>query len=249
MSGWYVAAAALFSGVAVVGAWPASPRRDELMSAVGAGASSAPPEVARGSTDLLRLRAPLSLVAGMGAALAVGGWLGAVLGIAVSRVAWRALGRMEPADARRRRESLVALLPQAVDLMASALAVGASPDAAVRVVAEAVDEPMRHELGRIQHRLSLGVDPVRVWSEVGRHPELGALGRCLARALESGASVSDALHRLAEDLRRSARAEVEARARTVGIRAAAPLGLCLLPAFILTGIVPLVAGTVSVLFR
>ena len=199
--------------------------------------------------DLLRLRAPLSLVAGMGAALLVGGRLGALLGIAVSLVAWRALGRMEPADARRRRESLVALLPQAVDLMASALAVGASPDAAVRVVAEAVDEPMHHELGRIQHRLSLGVDPVRVWSEVGRHPELGALGRCLARALESGASVSNALHRLAEDLRRSARAEVEARARTVGVRAAAPLGLCLLPAFILTGIVPLVAGTVSVLFR
>lgn len=249
MSGWYVAAAALFSGAAVAAAWPASPSREELMRAVGGGARSAPREVARGSADLLRLRAPLSLVAGMGAALVVGGWLGAVLGIAVSLVAWRALARMEPADARRRRESLVALLPQAVDLMASALAVGASPDAAVRVVAEAVDEPMRHELGRIQHRLSLGVDPVRVWSEVGRHPELGALGRCLARALESGASVSHALHRLAEDLRRSARAEVEARARTVGVRAAAPLGLCLLPAFILTGIVPLVAGTVSVLFR
>ena len=43
----------------------------------------------------------------------------------------------------------------------------------------------------------------------------------------------------------SSRSEAEARARTVGVRAAAPLGLCLLPAFVLVGVVPLVAGTVA----
>jgi hypothetical protein len=53
--------------------------------------------------------------------------------------------------------------------------------------------------------------------------------------------------RLAEDLRRRDRADVESRARSVGVKAALPLGLCLLPAFVLVGVVPLVAGSVSVL--
>jgi hypothetical protein len=53
--------------------------------------------------------------------------------------------------------------------------------------------------------------------------------------------------RLADDQRRRSHAEVEARARAVGVKAALPLGVCLLPAFILVGVVPLVAGSVSVL--
>jgi hypothetical protein len=43
-------------------------------------------------------------------------------------------------------------------------------------------------------------------------------------------------------MRARARAEVEARAKTVEVRAAAPLGACFLPAFVLLGVVPLVAG-------
>ena len=35
------------------------------------------------------------------------------------------------------------------------------------------------------------------------------------------------------------------RARAVGVRAALPLGLCLLPSFLLLGIVPLVVGMLS----
>ena len=51
--------------------------------------------------------------------------------------------------------------------------------------------------------------------------------------------------RLAEELRERTRADVEARARSVSTRAAAPLGVCFLPAFVLLGIVPLVAGLVA----
>ena len=68
----------------------------------------------------------------------------------------------------------------------------------------------------------------------------------MLRAAESGASVADAMARLADDLRLSSRAAVEARARAVGVRAALPLGVCLLPAFVLLGVVPLVAGSLSV---
>ncbi|MCW2792983.1 MAG: type secretion system protein, partial [Nocardioides sp.] len=41
--------------------------------------------------------------------------------------------------------------------------------------------------------------------------------------------------------------DVEDRARAVGVKAALPLGLCLLPAFVLIGIVPLVAGLLTTL--
>ncbi len=242
MTGWTVAAA-LLSGAAVACALSppaARARRNPARTRETTTTGAAP--------DLPRLRAPLSAVAGLGATLLVGGWLGALLGAAVALTLWRLLGRMEPAGVRRRRERLAEQLPGAVDLMAAALTVGVSPDTAVLLVADAVDEPMRGELGLLASRLALGVDPVRLWSEIGGHPQLGPLGRCLARAVDSGAPVGEAMLRLAEDLRRTARAEVEGRARAVGVRAAAPLGVCLLPAFILTGVVPLVAGSVSALF-
>ncbi|HNO40656.1 MAG TPA: type II secretion system protein, partial [Marmoricola sp.] len=56
-----------------------------------------------------------------------------------------------------------------------------------------------------------------------------------------------AMQRLAGDLRDQAAAAVEARARSVEVRAAGPLGLCLLPAFVVLGIVPLVAGMFTAL--
>ena len=64
----------------------------------------------------------------------------------------------------------------------------------------------------------------------------------MVRAHRSGAPVTDEVARLAEELDGRARARVEDRARTVGVKAAVPLGVCLLPSFLLIGIVPLVAG-------
>ena len=132
-------------------------------------------------------------------------------------------------------------------LLAVTLASGASPSSALTAVAAAVEGPIAAELRSAVHGLRLGRDPARVWRELSSRPGMAALGRAMARAVETGASVSDALHRLAEDLHASARLEGERKARTVGVRAAAPLGLCLLPAFVLLGVVPLVASTVSAL--
>jgi pilus assembly protein TadC len=122
-----------------------------------------------------------------------------------------------------------------------------SPAAAVEQISEAVAPPARDELSELAARLRLGLDPGTVWRELAKHPQLGGLGRSVARAVESGASVSDAMQRLSDDLRQRSRGEVESRARAVGVKAAVPLGICLLPAFILVGVVPLVAGSVAVL--
>jgi hypothetical protein len=61
--------------------------------------------------------------------------------------------------------------------------------------------------------------------------------------------VADAMLRLADDLRSRSRADVERRARAVGVQAALPLGACLLPSFVLIGVVPLVAGSLSLLVQ
>lgn len=189
----------------------------------------------------------VSILAGVAPVLFLGGPVGLLAGIGLAVAVHRTLRRREPTWERRRREQVARDLPHAVDLLAVALAAGAAPSTALGVVAGAVEGPIAAELAGARHALTLGLDPVRVWRELGRRPGLAALGRTMARATETGASVGDALHRLAEDLQLAARAEAERRARTIGVRAAAPLGLCLLPAFVLVGVVPLVAGTVTAL--
>ena len=235
-------AVALLAGPGAAG----SPSRAGASRPGGRAGTRAPEEA-----DLLgRHPAAVSVLAALAPLLLVGGWAGLLGGLAVAVLVHRALGRRECPAARRRRERVGQELPQVVDLLAVALAAGAAPSTALASVATALDGPVAQEVATIQHSLVLGRDPVRVWREVARHPGLAALGRTMARAVESGASVSDALHRLGEDLRSVARTEAEGRARAVGVRAAVPLGVCLLPAFILLGIVPLVVGTVgSVLAR
>lgn len=208
-------------------------------------ATSAPPREPVAEDLIGRHHVAVSVLGGLAPVLLVGGWLGLGGGIVAAIGVHRVLARREPPAERRRREQVVRTLPQVVDLLAVALTAGAAPSTALASVTRALDGPVAEELQVIGHSLRLGRDPAQVWREAAQRPGLAALGRTMSRAVESGASVSDALHRLAEDLRSSARAEAEARARAVGVRAAVPLGLCLLPAFVLLGVVPLVVATVG----
>ncbi len=237
------ALAALAAATAVALVLPArarSPLTGVAGTAIGAGDGAR----AREGT-WLRAVATAGVV--LAALLLVGGRAGVVVAVLAGSGCWWVLGRREAPSARRRRERLAAAVPHAVDLLSACLTAGLSPSAAVEQIAGAVDPPLSEELAALSARLRLGVDPVTAWQDLAAHPQLGPLGRTVSRAVESGASVADAMLRLAEDLRRQRGAEVESRARTVGVRAALPLGLCLLPAFVLVGVVPLVAGALSVL--
>ena len=249
-----VAAAVLAAGAVLLLMPRPRPVDAAGLRALTSGGSGGAPDGSSGDAaeppdeDLLgRHRVVVSLLAGAAPVVLLGGVVGLVAAVVATVVVHRALGAREPASERRRRESVARSLPHVVDLLAVTLASGASPSAALTAVAAAVDGPVAEDLRAAEHSLRLGRDPVRVWREVARRPGLAALGRSMSRAVESGASVSEALHRLADDLHASARLYAESRARAVGVRAAAPLGLCLLPAFVLVGVVPLVAGTVSAL--
>jgi Flp pilus assembly protein TadB len=194
---------------------------------------------------LLRVRPLLVLVAVLGGWAMVGGFFGVAAGLAGGVAAWVVLGRAEPPSVVRRREELLEDLPTGVDLLGSCLDAGAAPESALVSVSRALGGPVGEEFLTIHHRLDVGVDPVQVWRSVAAHPQLGPLGRSVGRAHETGAPVGQAVHRLAEELRDRARADVEARARSIEVKAATPLGLCLLPAFVVLGVVPMVVGVFS----
>lgn len=225
---------ALVAGCAVLLAVPGRPRLAEV---------AVPLEVRAPGPG--RPRWLLSALAGAGGWLFVGGAAGPVAGVVVGAGCWWWLGRVEPAGLRREREQAVRDLPHLVRLLGAALRSGAAPGDGVRLAGSALPGPAADRLAGIPDRLALGVDPVRVWGSLADDDALAPLGRSLARAHETGAPVVDAVERLADELERSARARVEDRARAVGVKAALPLGLCLLPSFLLLGIVPLVAGLLS----
>lgn len=65
------------------------------------------------------------------------------------------------------------------------------------------------------------------------------LGRALGPAWERGSSPIDALDALADATLNRARASGDAAAAELGVRLSLPLALCLLPAFVLVGVIPL----------
>ena len=76
-------------------------------------------------------------------------------------------------------------------------------------------------------------------------PDDGASDAVIALAARAGAPVSDLLRAEAYRLRRVARAEGTARAAALGVRLMLPLGACVLPAFVLLGVVPLLVSVVT----
>lgn len=146
-------------------------------------------------------------------------------------------GRGKVGPRRGRRSDL----PHMVGLVALGVEAGAPvPEAVLRACA-AFEEAEFDDLRAAADSLRHGADPVVVWGALGAD-EVAPLARALARSARTGASVVRSLALLADDLAEESRSLQEDAARRVGVRAALPLGLCLLPAFLLLGIVPLVAG-------
>ena len=177
--------------------------------------------------------------------------LGPVMGLLVALVATPAarsvVGGMETASSRRLAAALVDQLPTALDLMVAALDAGRPPAVAFALVADVTPAPLHDELAKVAARLAVGGDPLAVWAHLANHDALGPLGRAFRRAAMSGMPVARVVASVADELRRERRAGRRERSRRVGVRTAAPLGACFLPAFFLVGIVPTIIGVVGTL--
>ncbi|WP_243723453.1 type II secretion system F family protein [Actinomadura sp. 7K507] len=175
------------------------------------------------------------------------GWpVGAVIGVLAAVAVWFSFGRLGNAERKRTQARLIADLPVAVDLLAACLRGGAPWHDAVAAVADAVGGPLGDELRGVSVQIRLGADPSEAWLALAaKEPMLAPLARSAVRAASTGSALAPSLSRLARDQRRVARTAAAARARAAGIRALAPLGLCFLPAFVLLGVVPAIAGIAS----
>lgn len=151
----------------------------------------------------------------------------------------------------RARHSAVAVaasdIPLVLDLLAVCLAAGSTPAAALAVVGRAVPGPLGDDLCTVARGLGLGSTSGQAWAPVlaGRPQSLQRAADRFAHAERSGAALAPALAALAEEQRRVVQLARARAARRVGVLAVAPLGLCFLPAFILTGVLPIVVGLVA----
>ncbi|MCL2092087.1 MAG: type II secretion system F family protein [Micrococcales bacterium] len=129
-------------------------------------------------------------------------------------------------------------------LLDAAVGAGAPVPRALQAVGTAVGGPVGDALATVGGRLTLGA----AWSEAVaaapdglRHP-LDPLGA----AWSTGAAPGPLLRQAAERLVRERRDLARVAAARLGVRLVLPLGLCLLPSFVLLGLVPVVlslAGT------
>lgn len=155
------------------------------------------------------------------------------------------LGLLEPRAVRVRRERLVVDTPQALDLLAAGLAAGMPARLAGRAVVQAFDGPVGEDLGRVLALADLGVAEAEAWRSLAEHPQLGPAAQDLARSVESGTLMVEALERHAAAARDAGRSALVIRARSVGVRSVLPLMTCFIPAFMLLGVVPTVVSALT----
>jgi pilus assembly protein TadC len=149
------------------------------------------------------------------------------------------------AAARRAVETISAELPSAADLLATCLTSGATPADALETVAEATQGPLADRLRQVAGALRLGADPTDAWAPVTRGHPVAPLARAFIRSDATGAPIAETVTAVADDQRLAARWTAEAAARRSGVLAVGPLALCFLPAFILTGVVPVIVAVAS----
>jgi Flp pilus assembly protein TadB len=136
-------------------------------------------------------------------------------------------------------------LATAADLIAASLKAGAPVSVAVLAAGETLAGPLSPSLVRIGQQLRLGVPPGEAWRSLAGVAAAGRVIAAARRSAESGAALSGALTRCADDLRTDAEHDRQARAQRAAVLLVLPLGMCFLPAFVLAGLVPVILAVLG----
>lgn len=170
--------------------------------------------------------------------------------------------------ATRRRGRADARVDEAVvlDLLRAALAAGADVAGALDAVGASLPPVQGGRYRRAARALRLGASWTAAWAverpggvdgvdrvdaapgadrpgsrsraRTGRAPDLVAAAEVLAPSWSDGVDPEPLLAHAASSLRRTRSARAREAAARLGVRLVLPLGLCLLPAFVLLGLVP-----------
>jgi Flp pilus assembly protein TadB len=150
---------------------------------------------------------------------------------------------------RKTREvSSASQAPLVADLLSAALEAGLPVSTATEVVHSAVTGAIAREVGIVVRAYSLGAGVDEAWRRLEPDAALVPVAHAVVRSYDSGAALSPALRACAEDMRREHHARAEIAARSAGVRAIGPLTACFLPAFLLLGVLPLIASLAEQVF-
>lgn len=127
-------------------------------------------------------------------------------------------------------------LPVIMELLVAALHTGVSIPKALRTVGTAVAGPLGQALKRAGRQLELGAPWAQAWRDCPAR--LTPVADALRLAWEAGAAPTASLRSAEETTRRRELEASRLAAARLGVRLVLPLGLCLLPAFVLIGLVP-----------
>ncbi len=191
------------------------------------------------------------------AAKAAGFALAAVLAVAVHPVVgvgagfamWVAPHRRRVQRHRRKQAEVVEELPEAIDLLRLAASSGLNVHLAVAAVGERLEGPVGSGLSEAVRRTRAGTrlgDALEPLPDSVGEP-LRPLIRVLIDADRYGTELEPALAQLAADSRLLRRRRAEEQARLLPVRLLLPLVTCILPAFILLTLAPVLAETLTVL--
>ena len=191
-----------------------------------------------------------------GAARAVGwallaGVAGVVLdgptGVGLAVVPLGLAARSARVARRRAARTLADGLPEVLDLLALAVSAGLTVPLAAAAVGRRAQGPVAEALAGAVEAARQGQRLADVLDAAG--VRLGAVGRPLFGALAAseryGAPLGPSLDRLAGEARADRRRRAEERARRVPVLLLFPLVLCVLPAFGLLTVVPLLGGAIQ----
>ncbi|WP_420176842.1 type II secretion system F family protein [Luteococcus sp. OSA5] len=193
----------------------------------------------------------LRLVGGSTAGLLVGVLLPGpllarlALAVAVGSMVFVGLGQVVSTAEGRDQARSVQQLPEVLDLMASALDAGLPLRGAAAEAARIGPQPASAAVAKVTSQVGIGIDEAQAWLALAEDPVWGEVAHDLASSAATGAAAAQVLRGHADDARARRQEAVVKRARTVGVRSVLPLMACFLPAFLLTGVVPIIAGLVQ----
>lgn len=224
------------------GAWAVRPRPHRPLGQPRRSREDADPELPPSRRRRLSNRQRHLALAGL-TAVAGAVWPPAALLAVAAPAAHRVLRRrrVEAAEAA----ALAAEVPDVVDLLSVAVAAGLNVRLAVVAVVEtAPPGPLVNALGQATREVAAGA---RLADALASIPErLGEHTRPLVAALVDGerygAAVGAALAQAAADARRTRQRQAEEAARRVPVKLLFPLVTCILPAFGLLAVAPLIAS-------
>lgn len=192
----------------------------------------------------VRLARPAGLVAGLAVALTLHPAVGLAGGLLLWWLLPPVIARLDSGATVRSRAALERQLPLAAGLLAACLSSGATLQRSLAIVGAAVQQPARPILQAAAASAALGGSPADIAAVLAAagSPGWQSLGHAVVRSAATGAPLAELLHAQADQALHTWFAAASARARAVAVRSVLPLALCFLPAFLLLGVAPVVAG-------